>query len=112
MELTDVLTVAVSTLIVVVLSHLAVYWVVKTLYPPQPAPAVLRETVYTPPVSTVQPLPPVEEPVQHVDLPTYETPNAVASPPEERKGPPPAEATSIRGKPGVDAAESQLPGPS
>jgi hypothetical protein len=111
MELTDVLTVAVSTLIVVVLSHLAVYWVVKTLYPPQP-PVVLRETVYTPPVSTVQPLPPVEEPIQHVDLPTYEAPNTVASPPEERKGPPPAEATSIRGKPGVDAAESQPTGPS
>lgn len=111
MELTDVLTVAVSTLLVVVLSHLAVYWVVKTLYPPQPQPAVLRETVYTPPAQVIQP-PPVDEPVQHVDLPTYEAPNPVASPPEERKGPPPAEATSIRGKPGVDAAESQLPGPS
>ncbi len=109
MELTDVLTVAISTLIVVVLAHLAVYWVVKTLYPP--SPVIVQETVYTPPAQPIQATPPVQEPVQHVDLPTYEAPNAVASPPEERKGPPPAEATSIRGKPGVDAAESQLPGP-
>lgn len=109
MEVTDVLTVAISTLLVVVLAHLAVYWVVKTLYPPAPP---VREIVYTPPAEILQPPPPVAEPAQHVDLPTYEAPNAVAPASEERKGPPAPEATSIRGKPGVDPAQPQLPGSS
>ena len=105
MELTDVLTIALSTLITVVAAHLAVYWVVKTLYPP-----IAPTPVYTPPVEVVQPPPP--EPVQHVDLPTYEAPNPVAPASEERKGPPAPEATSIRGKPGVDPAQPQLAGES
>ncbi len=104
MELTDVLTVAISTLIVVVLSHLAVYWVVKTLYPVVP----VREPVYTPAPVIQQTV--VAEPVQHVDLPTYEAPSAVAPASEERKGPPPPEDTSIRGKPGVAPAQPQLAG--
>lgn len=106
MELTDVLTIALSTLITVVAAHLAVYWVVKTLYPPTVAPM----PVYTPPVEVVQA--PLPDPVQHVDLPTYEAPNPVAPASEERKGPPAPEATSIRGKPGVDPAESQPAGES
>lgn len=105
MELTDVLTVALSTLIVVVMSHLAVYWVVKTLYPLPP----VREVVYTPP-PVIQQQPVVAEPIQHVDLPTYEAPSAVAPPSEERKGPPPPEDTSIRGKPGVAPTQPQLAG--
>ena len=107
MELQDVLTMAIGTRVVVVLSHFAVYWVVKTLYPPPPkviqvpvpmamAPAPPPQQAYTPPAV----------PEQHVELPTYAPPVSVEAPREERKGPPPAESTSIRGKSGVDGANA------
>ena len=102
MELQEVLTLAIGTLVVVVLSHFAVYWAVKTLYPPPPkviqvpvpmaVAAPMPQQAYTPP--------PVTE--QHVQLPTYAPPVSVEAPREERKGPPPAESTSIRGGSGVD----------
>ena len=95
MELQEILSIAIGTLIVVVLSHFAVFWVVRTLYPPQ------NQTVFVsappPPVFTP---PAVTE--QHVTLPTYETAVPAEAPREERKGPPPAENTSIRREPGVD----------
>ncbi len=89
MDVQQILSVAIGTLITVVAAHLAVYWVVKTLYPPPPqvvmvpAPAVAAPPapapVFTPP--------PVTE--QHVNLPTYEARGPVAPPSQERKGPPP-----------------------
>ena len=97
---------AIGTLVVVVLSHFAVYWVVKTLYPPPPKviqvpvpmPAVPPpQQAYTPPAVTEQ----------HVELPTYAPPVSVEAPREERKGPPPAESTSIRGSSGVDGANQR-----
>ena len=108
MELQEVLTLAIGTLIVVVLSHFAVYWAVKTMYPPPPkviqvpvpvpamAPPPPPQQAYTPPAVTEQ----------HVELPTYAPPVSVEAPREERKGPPPAESTSIRGKSGVDGANA------
>ena len=102
MELTDVLVTVISTLIAIVLAHLAVFWVVKTLYPPlPPSPVIVQEVapVYVP-------APVIEQPVQHVELPTYETPKPVAPPSEERKGPPPPEPTSIRGNAGVDTPDA------
>ena len=104
MELQDVLTIAVSTLIVVVLAHFAVYWVVKTLYPPKPKVIEVPVMAPLPPPAQAFTPPPVIE--QHVELPTYATPGAVEAPREERKGPPPAESTSIRGGAGVDAADA------
>lgn len=100
MDLQEILSVAIGTLIVVVLSHFAVFWVVRTLYPPQ------TNTVYMP-ASPIAPEPvPVFTPPavveQHVTLPTYETAVPAEAPREERKGPPPAENTSIRREPGVD----------
>ena len=98
MELQEVLTLAIGTLVVVVLAHFAVYWVVKTLYPPPPkviqvpVPMPAPQQAYTPPAVTEQ----------HVELPTYAPPVSVEAPREERKGPPPAESTSIRGGSGVD----------
>lgn len=101
MEITDVLTITVSTLITVVLAHLAVYWVVKTLYPPvAPPPVPLPPVPVTAPPAYVPP--PVEEQAQHVELPTYEARVPAEAPREERKGPPPPEPTSIRGPSGVD----------
>ena len=114
MNVTEIVATAIATLIVLVLAHLAVYWVVKTLYPPQvqtaqiavPAPAIIpieepvKTVTFTEPTSTVQ---------QNVDLPTYEAPGPNAPPREagERRGPPPAESTSIRRDPGVVAPNAQ-----
>ena len=109
MELQEVLTLSISTLITVVLAHLAVYWVVKTLYPPPPkviqvpVPMPMAQPVTPAPTQAFTP-PPVTE--QHVQLPTYAPPAPVEAPREERKGPPPAESTSIRGKSGVDPANA------
>ena len=109
MNVTEIVSVAVATLIVLVLAHLAVYWVVKTLYPPKapvqtavPAPVILpmdepvKTVTFTEPPSTVQ---------QDVTLPTYEAPVSNTAPREtgDRRGPPPAESTSIRRDPGVVA---------
>ena len=109
MNVTEIVSVAVATLIVLVLAHLAVYWVVKTLYPPKapvqaaaPAPVMIpveepvKTVTFTEPPSTLQ---------QNVTLPTYEAPVPDATPREagERRGPPPAESTSIRRDPGVVA---------
>ena len=74
MEFKDILSVALATLIVLVVSHFAVFWVVRTLYPPVPqpmpvvAPVVLAPVVEEPQTFTQ---PPIVE--QHVTLPTYET---------------------------------------
>lgn len=99
MELTDILTVSVATLIVVVLSHLAVFYVVKTLYPPAPVAPVPMAPPPAPPVYT----PPAED-VQHVSIPTHIQRMPAVPPREEdvRRGPPPPEATSIHGNSGVD----------
>lgn len=98
MELQEIISVALGTLIVMVIAHFTVFWVVRTLYPPilyapQPQP------IFTPPAVVHQ------EAVQNVVLPTYEAPLPVEAPRSEgeRKGPPPPEDTSIRGNSGVDS---------
>lgn len=97
MELQEILSVAIGTLLVVVISHFAVFWVVRTLYPPSASPIVAPVAVA--PVFTPPPV--VEQ--QNVVIPTYEAPIPVEAPREERKGPPAAESTSIRRESGVDA---------
>jgi hypothetical protein len=114
MELKDILTVAFASLIVLVVAHLAVFWVVKTLYPPTAPPQVVPTQVVQiqEPVKTVTfTEPPIIE-QQNVTIPTYETPLPSQTPNQEteppvRQGPPPAESTSIRGKSGVDVSNSQ-----
>ena len=113
MELKDILSVAFASLIVLVVAHLAVFWVVKTLYPPPaaPVPVPVQVQVAQEPVKTVTfTEPPVTE-QQNVTVPTYETPLPSQTPNQEgeptRKGPPPAESTSIRGKSGVDVSNTQ-----
>ena len=101
MELKDILTVALASVIVLVVAHLAVFYVVKTLYPP--APVVAPVFLPPPPAYT----PPVEQ-IQHVSIPTYAAPIPVEAPRKEepRAGPPPPEATSIHGTSGVDTPQS------
>jgi hypothetical protein len=98
MELQEILSVAIGTLVVIVIAHFAVFWVVRTLYPP---PVMMVQQA-----QPVQPVftSPVAIPQQDVTIPTYAPPLPVEAPREEgeRKGPPPPEDTSIRGKPGVD----------
>ena len=104
MELKDILVVAFATLIVLVISHIAVFWVIRTLYPPPPVVQQQAEMVFTQPPVQQQP-----EPQQHVSIPTYEAPVSVEAPREEehRKGPPPPESTSIHGSSRVDSANAQ-----
>ncbi len=106
MDLQQVLTVSVSALVTVVLAHLAVFWVVRTLYPPPPkviqVPMPMAMPMPVAPVQQTYTPPAVVE--QHVQLPTYPPAPPVEAPSEARKGPPPPEDTSIRRKPGVDGA--------
>jgi hypothetical protein len=115
MNATEIVATAVSTLVVLVLAHVAVYWVVKTLYPPtpvvavrepEPIPAPASAPASTPTVTFAEPPPTVQ---QDVTLPTYETTVPAEAPREggERRGPPPAERTSIRRDPGVASANAQ-----
>lgn len=110
MELKDVLTISISALIVLVVAHLAVFFVVRTMYPPPPSQAPVPVPVTVVPEQQpvfIQP-PVVKEQEQHVVIPTYETPVPVEAPrEEERKGPPAPEATSIRGNSRVDASKPQ-----
>ena len=105
MDLQEILSVAIGTLIVVVLSHFAVFWVVRTLYPPQNQTVYMPAPVAAPVAAPVFTPPPVIE--QHVTLPTYETAVPTAAPLPERTGPPAAESTSIRGDSGLDAPNTQ-----
>lgn len=105
MELQEVLTLAIGTLVVVVLAHFAVYWAVRTLYPPPPKVIQVPVPMPMPPPAQAYTPPAVTE--QHVQLPTYAPSVPVEAPREERKGPPPAESTSIRGGSGMDSANAR-----
>ena len=75
MELTSILSLAITSLIVLVLSHVAVFWVVRTLYPP--APNVTPIYITTPPPNQItSPVftEPPREIHESVNVPTYETP--------------------------------------
>ena len=99
MDLTEILSLAVSTLIVLVLAHIAVYWAVKTLYPPPPQVIYAPMPVAMPaPAPAYTPPPQVEQ--QNVVLPTYETPLPVEVP--RKEGDP-------NGKPGESGGAMQRP---
>ena len=110
MELQEILSVSLGTLIVIVIAHFSVFWVVRTLYPPlMPQPQQVFQAM---PQQAAQPeifTTPVDVLQQNVSIPTYAPPVPVEAPREEgeRKGPPPPEDTSIRGKPGVDPANAR-----
>lgn len=102
MTIQDILSIALASLVVLVVAHFAVVWVVKTMYPPPPpAPVPMPVVSFTPP--------PVQEQVQHVSVPTYEAPVSAEAPREEgeRRGPPPAESTSIRGGSGNTVSDAR-----
>jgi hypothetical protein len=77
MDLRDILSIAIASVIVLVVAHIAVFWVVRTLYPPQ-VPVQDHAPVAASPPITMQPpaqvftQPVVEE--QAVHVPTYQAP--------------------------------------
>lgn len=105
MEFSEILSIALASLIVLVIAHFAVYWVVRTLYPPTPVSAPVSVPIPTA-VSFTEP--PVTE-QQHVVVPTYEAPVSTEAPREEeqRRGPPPPESTSIHGNAGNNVSNPQ-----
>ena len=75
MELTSILSIAMSGLIMIVLTHIAVFWVVRSLYPPAPQVVYYPQNVIVPPQS--QPVltqPPRQEQTESVNVPTYQAP--------------------------------------
>jgi len=98
MDFQTILSVALASLVVFVLAHFAVFWVVKTMYPPK---AEEHHVTFVEPPKQVFTEPP--ETIQHVSVPTYEAPVPSETPDKEgeRRGPPPPESTSIRGDSGV-----------
>ncbi len=83
MELKDILVVSLATLIILVVTHFAVYWVVRTLYPPAPAPVaapVATQAEVPKPIFVQQTIPVTE---QHVNIPTYEAPVSMEAPRQE-----------------------------
>ena len=108
MDFQTILSVSIAFLVVFVVSHLAVFWVVKTMYPPTNTPEVVVTPTAAPvEIQQVFTQPPTE--IQHVDVPTFEAavPAKVASEEGERRGPPPPESTSIRGESGVAVPNAQ-----
>jgi len=111
MDIQTILSVAIASLLVFVVAHFAVFWVVKTMYPPrETAHVTFMEPIVAPPAEVFTP--PATD-IQHVDVPTYEapvpakTPNKEGESESERRGPPPPESTSIRGESGVAAPNAQ-----
>lgn len=102
MELKDLVSVVIGSIVAIVLAHIGAYFVVKSLYPPTPS-------ALPPPPPVVFTQPPVVEQQQHVVVPTYEAPVPVEAPREEGKprGPPPPESTSIHGNSGLATANTQ-----
>ena len=99
MELQEILSIAIGALVTVVVAHFAVFYTVRYMYPP----TIPQQVVMVPaPMAPAYIPPAVIEKETHVELPTYAAAVPVEAPREERKGPPPAESTSIRGKSGVD----------
>lgn len=93
MDLTEILTVAIATLIVLVVCHFTVFWVVRSLYPPPP-PAPVLVPVPAPVVEQVRQAPVPEQTFahpsseQHVVLPTYEEAPRMESNNTQRSPPP------------------------
>lgn len=79
MEFKEILAIALATLIVLVVAHFAIFWVLRTLYPPSapivPTPVPETKTVHVSPQSFTQ--------QQDVNIPTYETAISMETPREE-----------------------------
>jgi len=88
MNTTDILSLALTSLAVLVAIHLSVFWVVKTMFPPvaplPPAPAAAPVEPAPVPVAPVYVQPP--ETRQEIHVPTYEPPVQMETPRKEIPG--------------------------
>lgn len=80
----DILGTALSVLVILVLTHLAVFWVVRTLYPPSQPPPAPEPAPAPAPVQQTFTQPSQVEQASHVTVPTYETPVQLEVPSQER----------------------------
>ena len=81
MEAYDVLVMAMSSLIMLIVIHVSVFAVVRWMYPPQ-------QVRFAEPIARAPPPPPFTQPAQmkqEVNVPTYETPVSMEAPREERQ---------------------------
>jgi hypothetical protein len=78
MDFGNILSTALATLIMLVVIHIAVFWMIRTLYPPtvrQPEPVSPPPQVRFAPEKTETFMqPPVLEQSQVINVPTYEAP--------------------------------------
>lgn len=83
MEAYDVLVMAMSSLIMLIVIHISVFAVVRWMYPPIP----VQQVRFAEPPARAAP-PPFTQPPQmkqEVNVPTYETPVSMEAPREERQ---------------------------
>ena len=78
MDFGSILSTALATLIMLVVIHIAVFWMVRTLYPPAPritpAPIPPPRVSFVPEKTEIFTQLPVLEQSQVVNVPTYEVP--------------------------------------
>lgn len=81
MDFGNILSTALATLIMLVVIHIAVFWMIRTLYPPTvrqvaPAPVVVNppQVMFVPEKTETFMQPPVLEQSQVINVPTYEAP--------------------------------------
>ena len=90
MNTTDILSLALTSLAVLVAIHLSVFWVVKTMFPPvTPAPAPAPAPTPAPTPAPAPSVPVYVEPTetrQEIHVPTYEPPVQMETPRKEVPG--------------------------
>jgi hypothetical protein len=84
MNSADILSIALTSLVIMIIIHLSVFWVVRTMFPPPapsaPVPAPVH--VHVPQQVYVEPA----EPKQELHVPTYEPPLQMETPRTEVPG--------------------------
>ena len=80
MDVQTIVGIAIASLVVIVLAHVAIVWFLRTMYPSAPVspsvPIPETKTIHVSPQSFT-------DPEQHVSIPTYETPLPNETPREE-----------------------------
>ena len=73
MDIGDIIYLAFATLLVIILLHLGVFWVSRVIQPPKPKIVYVPQPAPSPPPQQVY-----KEPVQTLQVPTYDPPPVAA----------------------------------
>jgi hypothetical protein len=103
MDVWNILSVGASTVVMLALIHVAVFYVVKTMYPPAPAPKVRFEV---PPPPPAPPAPIVEAPPTPPEIPLV---TSKLPPPVDTRDPGPARTSQPAFSEPVKEKEASLP---